>query len=67
MQKAKLKNSRNNFQEQERKDGFTADGKPVTAPSDNMEGQKCAKCGMVGESLMICGVNFLPMILCYCL
>ena len=66
-QKSNLRNSRNHFQEQERKDGFTADGKPATAPSDNREGQNCAKCGEVGESLQVCGVNFLQVKLYNCL
>ena len=35
---------------------MSADGKAVTVLTVNAEGQECAKCGDVGESLLVCSV-----------
>jgi hypothetical protein len=31
-------------------------GKPVMDPTSNKDGEKCAKCEVVGESLLVCSV-----------
>ena len=45
------------IQEQEEKDGVTADGKSLAVETDNVEGEVCAKCGKVGNSLLVCSVS----------
>ena len=35
---------------------MTGDGKAVTTLTVNAEGEECAKCGNVGESLLVCSV-----------
>ena len=46
------------YQEQERKDGVTGDGRPVTDLTENREGEVCTKCGNVGEQLLTCSVRY---------
>ena len=45
------------LQDQEKKDGVTSTGKPVTDTTTNTEGEKCTKCDKVGESLFVCTVS----------
>ena len=47
------------LKDQEKKDGVTSTGKKVVDPTENTEGEKCAKCEKVGESLLVCTVSFL--------
>ena len=49
------------FQDQEKVDGVTSTGKAVTDPTSNDKGQKCAKCGVVGESLLVCTVSLIKL------
>ena len=45
------------LQDQEVKDGVTADGRDIEQLQQNHEGEVCAKCKMVGEDLQICSVR----------
>ena len=45
------------LQDQEKTDGVTSTGKVVRDPTKNTEGEKCAKCDKVGESLLVCTVS----------
>ena len=35
---------------------MSSTGKPVMDPTSNKDGEKCAKCEVVGESLLVCSV-----------
>ena len=43
-------------QDQEKADGISSTGKPVVNATENNTGEKCAKCGRVGEALLLCTV-----------
>ena len=43
-------------QDQEKADGISSTGKPVVNATENSTGEKCAKCGRVGEALLLCTV-----------
>jgi hypothetical protein len=47
------------FQDQEKEDGVTSTGKLVVDPKKNTDGEKCAMCEKVGESLLVCTVSCL--------
>ena len=45
------------FQEQERADGVTAEGRPLATVEENNTAAKCKKCGNVEATLLVCSVN----------
>ena len=40
-------------QDQEKTDGISSTGKPVVNATENNTGEKCDKCGRVGEALLL--------------
>ena len=47
------------LQDQEMKDGRTADGREIEAANENEDGEVCSKCMKVGKDLLLCSVSFL--------
>ena len=45
------------FQEQERADVVTAEGRPLATVEENNTAAKCKKCGNIEASLLVCSVN----------
>ena len=45
------------FQEQERADGVTAEGRPLANVEENNSAAKCKKCGNIEATLLVCSVN----------